>query len=72
MINQNGIKQLYLHPIQPSQFIQQISFPPSTTTVVCVPPTKTTKEWIDLQQLDIGANNYSIFNLFHGYSFDSK
>ncbi|KAH0682945.1 hypothetical protein KY290_021533 [Solanum tuberosum] len=64
MMNQNGNQQLYLHPIQPAQFIQQSSFPPSPTTVVCVPPTTTTpKEWIDLrQQLDIGANIYPNFN----------
>ncbi|KAG5611141.1 hypothetical protein H5410_022422 [Solanum commersonii] len=63
IINQNGNQQLYLHPIQPAQFIQQSSFPPSPTTVVCVPPTTTTpKEWIDLQQqLDIGVNNYLNF-----------
>ncbi|KAG5611128.1 hypothetical protein H5410_022409, partial [Solanum commersonii] len=63
IMNQNGNQQLYLHPIQPAQFIRQISFPPSPTTVVCVPPTTTTpKEWIDLQeQLDIGANIYPNF-----------
>ncbi|KAH0679440.1 hypothetical protein KY284_020525 [Solanum tuberosum] len=62
-MNQNGNQQLYLHPIQPAQFIQQSSFPPSPTTVACVPPTTTTpKEWIDLQeQLDIGANIYPNF-----------
>ncbi|KAG5611125.1 hypothetical protein H5410_022406, partial [Solanum commersonii] len=64
MINQNGNQQLYLHPIQPAQFIQQSSFPPSPTTVVCLPPTTTTpKEWIDLrQQLDMGDNIYPNFS----------
>ncbi|KAH0679445.1 hypothetical protein KY284_020530 [Solanum tuberosum] len=63
IMNQNGNQQLYLHPIQPAQFIQQSCFPLSPTTVVCVPPTTTTpKEWIDLhQQLDIRANNYPNF-----------
>ncbi|XP_049373417.1 probable WRKY transcription factor 27 [Solanum verrucosum] len=62
IMNQNGNQQLYLHPIQPAQFIQQSSFHPSPTTVTCVPPITTTpKEWIDLQQLDIGANNYPNF-----------
>ncbi|XP_049391468.1 probable WRKY transcription factor 27 [Solanum stenotomum] len=62
IMNQNGNQQLYLHPIQLAQFIQQSSFHPSPTTVACVPPITTTpKEWIDLQQLDIGANNYPNF-----------
>ncbi|KAK4721665.1 hypothetical protein R3W88_011898 [Solanum pinnatisectum] len=63
IMNQNGNQQLYLHPIQPAQFIQQSSFPPSPITVACVPPTTTKpKEWIDLQQqLDIGASNYPNF-----------
>ncbi|TMW93520.1 hypothetical protein EJD97_011551 [Solanum chilense] len=60
MINQSCNQELYLDLIQPSQFIQQSSFPPLPTIVACVPPTTTTpKECIDLQQqLDIGANIY--------------
>ncbi|KAG5611127.1 hypothetical protein H5410_022408 [Solanum commersonii] len=49
--------------MQPAQFIQQSSFPPSPTTVACVPQTTIIpKESIDLQQqLDIGANIYPNF-----------
>jgi len=62
-MNQNSNQQLYLHSIQPVQFIQQIIVPQPRTMVVCVPPTTTTpQEWINLQQLDIGANIYPNFN----------
>ncbi|KAH0679437.1 hypothetical protein KY284_020522 [Solanum tuberosum] len=63
IMNQNGKQQLYLHPMQPTQFIQQSSFPPSPTIVACVPQTTTIpKESIDLQQqLDIGATIYPNF-----------
>ncbi|XP_049348237.1 probable WRKY transcription factor 27 [Solanum verrucosum] len=58
IMNQNGNQELYLHPIQPAQFIQQSSFPPSPTTIVCMPPITTTpQELIDQQkQLDIRKN----------------
>ncbi|KAH0673044.1 hypothetical protein KY284_024131 [Solanum tuberosum] len=62
IMNQNSNQQLYLHSIQPVQFIQQINVPQSRTTVACVPPTATTpQEWINLQQLDVGANIYPNF-----------
>ncbi|XP_049366661.1 probable WRKY transcription factor 27 [Solanum verrucosum] len=63
IMNQNINQQLYLHSIQPVQFIQQIIVPQSRTSVACVAPTTTTPhEWINLQQLDIGANIYPNFN----------
>ncbi|XP_049405204.1 probable WRKY transcription factor 27 [Solanum stenotomum] len=63
IMNQNGNQELYLHPIQLAQFIQQSSFPPSPTTIVCMPPITTTpQELIDQQkQLDIRSNIYPNF-----------
>ncbi|KAH0673046.1 hypothetical protein KY284_024133 [Solanum tuberosum] len=62
IMNQNSNQQLYLHSIQPVQFIQQITVPQSRTTVACVSPKTTTpQEWINLQQLDEGANIYPNF-----------
>ncbi|TMW92716.1 hypothetical protein EJD97_012651, partial [Solanum chilense] len=62
MINQNGSQQLYLNQIQPSHFIEQISFPPLPITVVFQQSTTTTqKEWIDVQQFDVGAKSYPNF-----------
>ncbi|XP_049397466.1 probable WRKY transcription factor 27 [Solanum stenotomum] len=60
IMNQNGNQELYLHPIQPAQFIQQSSFLPSPTTIVCMPPITTTpQELIDQQKhLDIRSNIY--------------
>ncbi|KAH0706792.1 hypothetical protein KY289_011868 [Solanum tuberosum] len=63
IMNQNGNQELYLHPIQPTQFIQQSSFIPSPTTIVCMPPITTTpQELIDQQKhLDIRSNIYPNF-----------
>ncbi|KAK4716625.1 hypothetical protein R3W88_014963 [Solanum pinnatisectum] len=62
IMNQNSNQQLYLHSIQPDQFIQQIIVPQSRTMVASVPPTTTTpQEWINLQQLDVGDNIYPNF-----------
>ncbi|KAG5569869.1 hypothetical protein H5410_059635 [Solanum commersonii] len=60
IMNQNGNQELYLYPIQPAQFIQQSSFLPSPTTIVCMPPITTRpQELIDQQKhLDIRSNIY--------------
>ncbi|KAG5617112.1 hypothetical protein H5410_016936 [Solanum commersonii] len=51
IMNQNGNPEMYLDPIQPTQFSQQIFLPPLPTTITCMPRTTTTpQELIDLQQ----------------------
>ncbi|XP_049368256.1 probable WRKY transcription factor 27 [Solanum verrucosum] len=51
IMNQNGNPEMYLDPIQPTQFSQQIFLPPLPTTITCLPKTTTPpQELIDLQQ----------------------
>ncbi|XP_055826241.1 probable WRKY transcription factor 3 [Solanum dulcamara] len=65
IMDQNNNQELYLHPIQPTQFSQQIFLPPSPTTITCVPTTTTTsQELTDLQQQlvmqDKGYPNFTL------------
>ncbi|KAG5617119.1 hypothetical protein H5410_016943 [Solanum commersonii] len=51
--DQNSNQEMYLHPIQPNQFSQQIILPPLPTMIMCVSTTSTTpQESIYLQQLE--------------------
>ncbi|KAK4734617.1 hypothetical protein R3W88_008878 [Solanum pinnatisectum] len=51
IMDQNKNQEMYLHPIQPTQFRQQIFLPPMPTMITCVLTTTTTpQQLIDLQQ----------------------
>ncbi|KAK4734614.1 hypothetical protein R3W88_008875 [Solanum pinnatisectum] len=51
IMDQNKNQEMYLHPIQPTQFRQQIFLSPFQTMITCVPTTTTTpQQSIDLQQ----------------------
>ncbi|KAG5617120.1 hypothetical protein H5410_016944 [Solanum commersonii] len=50
IIDQNKNQEMYLHPIQSTQFRQQFFLPPLPTMITCVPTTTTPQQSIDLQQ----------------------